>query len=163
MMWNSLFDIIASRMSKKINQIFCNNDFKQSTSQSLGRRHYFERFPSTDWWKIRFKTNTLVCAMTLQQFVVFQLSIFGKIIGWSVWHIYRKIRELYIPNCKQHYPANIYIFKVNNRKTSKRCLICSKLTIKTRDRRQWCRSGIFIITFEHISHLFLAFLLLTLK
>ena len=28
-------------------------------------------------------------------------------------------------------PANIYFFKVNNRKTRKRCEMCSKLTIKT--------------------------------
>ena len=27
--------------------------------------------------------------------------------------------------------ANIYLFKVNNRNTGKRCEICSKLTIKT--------------------------------
>ena len=32
-------------------------------------------------------------------------------------------------------PPNIYLFKVNNRNTSKRCEICSKLTIKTLERR----------------------------
>ena len=32
-------------------------------------------------------------------------------------------------------PANIYLFKVNNRNTRKRCKICSKLTIKTAERR----------------------------
>ena len=38
-------------------------------------------------------------------------------------------------------PANIYLFKVNNRSTRKRCEICSKLTIKTPERCQWrnCR------------------------
>ena len=35
----------------------------------------------------------------------------------------------------------------------KRCEICSKLTIKTPKRRQWCRFGVFIVSFEHISHL----------
>ena len=30
-------------------------------------------------------------------------------------------------------PANIYLFKVNNRNTRKRCEICWKLTIKTPD------------------------------
>ena len=35
-----------------------------------------------------------------------------------------------------NYPANIYLFKVNNRSTRKRSEICSKLTIKTLDRRQ---------------------------
>ena len=28
------------------------------------------------------------------------------------------------------FPANVYLFKVNNRNTRKRCGICSKLTIK---------------------------------
>ena len=32
-------------------------------------------------------------------------------------------------------PANIQLFKVNNRNTRKRCEICSKLTIKTPERR----------------------------
>ena len=34
------------------------------------------------------------------------------------------------------YQANIYLLKVNNRNTKKRCEICSKLTIKTPERRQ---------------------------
>ena len=34
------------------------------------------------------------------------------------------------------YPANFYLFKVNNRNTPKRCEICSKLTIKTPERRR---------------------------
>ena len=48
-------------------------------------------------------------------------------------------------------PANTYLFKVNNKNTRKRCKICSKLIIKTQERRQWHRSGVFIVTFEHIS------------
>ena len=55
----------------------------------------------------------------------------------------------------RNYPANIYLFKVNNRNNRKRCEICSKLTIKT--------PGVFIVNFKHISHLFLLFLLLTLN
>ena len=39
----------------------------------------------------------------------------------------------------------------------------SKLTIKTPERSQCRRSGVFIVTFEHISHLFLVFLLLILN
>ena len=34
-----------------------------------------------------------------------------------------------------HYPAGIYLLKVNNRNTRTRCEICSKLTIKTPERR----------------------------
>ena len=43
-------------------------------------------------------------------------------------------------------PANIYMFKVNNR-----------------NNRERCRCGSFIVNFEHISHLLLVLLLLTLN
>ena len=54
-------------------------------------------------------------------------------------------------------PAVNYMFQVNDRNSRARCAICSKLTIKTP------RSGVFIVNFEHISHIFLVFLLLTLS
>ena len=38
-----------------------------------------------------------------------------------------------------------------------------KVNKKTQERRQWHRSGVFIINFDHISHLVLVFLLLTLN
>ena len=41
--------------------------------------------------------------------------------------------------------------------------MCSKLTIKTPKRRHRRCSVVFIIDFEHISRLFLMFLLLTLN
>ena len=44
-----------------------------------------------------------------------------------------------------------------------RCEICSKLIIKTPERRQCRRSDVFIVNFENISHLLLVFLLLTLS
>ena len=50
---------------------------------------------------------------------------------------------------------------VGNRDTRKRCGICSKLTMKTQERCHWGRFRAFIVNFEHISHLFLFFLLLT--
>ena len=34
-------------------------------------------------------------------------------------------------------PVSIYLFKVSNRNTRKRCEICSKLTIKTPERGHW--------------------------
>ena len=60
-------------------------------------------------------------------------------------------------------PAGIYLIKVNNRNTRTRCEICSKLIIKTPERRHWRRSGVFIVNFVHISHLVLVFVLLTLS
>ena len=56
-----------------------------------------------------------------------------------------------------------YMLKINNRNTRTTCEICSKLTIETPERRHWRRSGVFIVNFEHISHLVLRFLLLTLS
>ena len=44
------------------------------------------------------------------------------------------------------------------------CEICSKLTTKeTQEWRQWRRSGVFIVNFEHISHIVLVFSLLALN
>ena len=60
-------------------------------------------------------------------------------------------------------PANICLFKGNNRNTRKRCEICSKLTIKTSEQHHTCCSAVFIVNFEHIAHLFLVSLLLTLN
>ena len=51
----------------------------------------------------------------------------------------RKIKEAY-PEITRQFPfyispAGNYMFKVNNRNTRTRCEICSKLTIKTPERR----------------------------
>ena len=35
------------------------------------------------------------------------------------------------------------------------CEICSKLTIKLQERRQWHLSGVFVVNFEHILHIIL--------
>ena len=51
--------------------------------------------------------------------------------------------------------------KVNNRNTRAGGVICLKLTIKTPEQHHLCRSGVFIVNFEHISHLVLVILLLT--
>ena len=40
------------------------------------------------------------------------------------------------------------------RNTRYRCEVCSKLTRKTPEQRQWRHSGVFIVNFENISHFF---------
>ena len=64
-------------------------------------------------------------------------------------------------------PVDIYFFKVNNWNARTKCKIWSKLTIKATERLQWrqhwCRSGFFVLSFEHILHLALVFLMLTLN
>ena len=59
--------------------------------------------------------------------------------------------------------ADIYLLKDNNINTITKYEICSKLTIKTPERHQWRRSGVFIVNFQNISHHVLVFLLLTLS
>ena len=59
--------------------------------------------------------------------------------------------------------AGNYMLKVNNRSTRERCEIYSKLAIKIPERRHWRHSSVLIVNFEHISHLPLVFLLLTLR
>ena len=80
-----------------------------------------------------------------------------------VFHFTKLQMEIYLHTFLEHIQLtyfvplvsfyNIYFFKVNNINTRKRCEICSKLTMKTPERRN----------FEHISHLSLVFLLLTLN
>ena len=53
------------------------------------------------------------------------------------------------------FPAGNHMFKVNNICT-RRSEICSKLTIKTPERRHW-RHSVFIVNFEHISASFWCF------
>ena len=73
------------------------------------------------------------------------------------------LRILMVREAFTKIPVGIYLLNVNNRNTGTRCEICSKLTIKTPERRQWRRSGAFIVNYEQISHLALVFLLLTLN
>ena len=49
------------------------------------------------------------------------------------------------------HPAGIYLLKLNNRDTRTRCETCLKLTTNTPERRQWRRSGVFIVNFEHVN------------
>ena len=51
---------------------------------------------------------------------------------------------------RRRFPANISMFKVSNRNATKRYEICSKLTIKNLEQRQWRCFSICIVNFEHI-------------
>ena len=51
--------------------------------------------------------------------------------------------------------ASIYLLNVNNRNTRTMCEKRLKLIIKTLERRHRRRSGVFIVNFEHSSHLVL--------
>ena len=82
-----------------------------------------------------------------------------KVILLTPWYVNGKKCFFF----QEMFPAGIYLLKVNNRNTRTRCEICLKLTIKTSERCHYCRSGVFIVNLEHISHRILVFLLLTLN
>ena len=61
------------------------------------------------------------------------------------------------------YSAGICKLIVNNNNSRTRPEVSSNLTVKTPEQGQWCCSGVFTVNFEHISHLVLVSLLLTLN
>ena len=63
----------------------------------------------------------------------------------------------------KRYPSKHLPVQSQHRNTRKRCKISSKLTIKIPERGHWRHTVVFIVNFEHISHLFLQFLLLILR
>ena len=78
-------------------------------------------------------------------------SCLSEILMWNFKIRYHTISIIFgISHSIQGIPADIYLLNVNKRNTRTRCEICSKLTLKTPGR-------------EHISHLVLVFLLLTLN
>ena len=56
------------------------------------------------------------------------------------------------------YPQQTFTCPKSTIETLKKDGIYPKLTIKILELRQLLRSGIFIVNFEHVSHLFLVFL-----
>ena len=80
------------------------------------------------------------------------ISLIGK-------HKQRLRRSLTFNNFNT-FQVGINMFKVKNKNTGTRCEICSKLTIKTPERRQF---AISIFNSEHVLHLVLVLLKLTLN
>ena len=64
-------------------------------------------------------------------------------------------------HCAIIHPTGNYM--LTNRNTRTKFEICSKLTIKSPERRHLHRSGVFIVNFEHIPYLVLVFLLFILN
>ena len=110
--------------------------------------------PLYSHWKHSVCIGYKMVTLTRNRLIQFQAPC--NIFGWkfSFGTVFR-----YTINQKRHsifrlsfnIPAGIHLLKVYNRSTRTRCEICSKLT------------GVFTVNFEHISHLVLVLLLLTLN
>ena len=88
-------------------------------------------------------------------FTVFDKENLSILYLWSmnrVWYSSLLVHKYVFWQPRDVIPANIYMFKVNDRNARKRFEICSRLTIKTEKRRQWHRSSVFVVNFEHISY-----------
>ena len=62
-----------------------------------------------------------------------------------------------------HNSTNIYLFKVSNRNTRKKCKVFSKLAVNHQNNVIEVVLVFFIVNFEHNSDLFLTFLLFSLN
>ena len=94
----------------------------------LAKKHYLEK---NDYQALCTQLATLI-----QEAIHFRLELQNKgnaqnvafLLGNSQFNLL-----LWNSGCR----AGIFLLKVNNRNTRKRCEICSKLTIKIPERRQW--------------------------
>ena len=81
--------------------------------------------------------------------------LFHEILGKKTLSVY--------PSLKCMYPANIYLFKVNNRSTRKSCEICSKLTTETPEPRRDVFLVFLLLNLNMFQTFFPLFLFLTLN
>ena len=76
------------------------------------------------------KMTEILRTSVFRDFCNLKTSKFSITINQNINYViesYRILRMLMLKDI----PANIYLFKGNNRITRKRCQICSKLTLKT--------------------------------
>ena len=88
------------------------------------------------------------------------LNIYKFPIWVSIFQAFPGKKSIVVLSCNQDIiSANIYLLKVSNKNSRKRCDICSNLTLKRSDRLQWSRCDVFINDFKHMWHLFLVLVL----
>ena len=128
------------------------------------KRKYAEMKCMKFYLKLRIQNsilNKIICRNEVHE-ILFKIEFWILIGSWVLirWYV---LLGSWVPFFRyaNYFPANIFLFKVNNRNTRKKCETCSKLTIKTPELDHW-RRCVFIVNFGYISHLFLIFLLLTL-
>ena len=105
-------------------------------------------------------TSVLFTKCFLDMLLIFRFDIYLRLFLIIVKQ--KNVRlKIYLLLFTMPYPENKYLLEIKNTNTRKRCKICSELIIKTPKWRHWQRSGLLVVKFEHTSHLFLLFLLLT--
>ena len=95
---------------------------------------------------------TISCYSIMLSYLIYPIKLVAKWQKFVTQHLlpWRSLRWW----LSGHHSVGNCMFKVNNRNTRTRHI---------NNRRQWRRSGVFIVNFEHTSHHVLVFLLLTLS
>ena len=84
------------------------------------------------------------------------MELFTKIVNvFQVLTLFSKSSTKDVWQGSQSTQPAFTCLKLTVETLQRECEICSMLTIKTPERRHWRRSGVFIVNFEHISHLVL--------
>ena len=122
-----------------------------------GTKHLFKIWKLHHWFFFRHSAVFyLECDCGQTEFtppgILSLVKITNPILGPSFTHSVDL--EKYV------FSAGIYLYKFKNRITRTMYEICTKWTIKTPERSQWRRSGVFIVDFEQILHIVLVFPLL---
>ena len=83
-----------------------------------------------------FPQKSLICQLEYQtlkmlKYFLFEFVDFHNNSNKKIESVFLLTKKRYFRKKAPSYPANIHLFKVNNSNTTKRCEICSKLTIKT--------------------------------
>ena len=111
-----------------------------------------------DTFKSKGESNNWLQQFCKKHHVLMNLSPLADISYWERSALSHLIRVL-LNILSQHHlinagpkvvpmnPANNYMFKVNNKNTRSRCEICSKLTIKTPERRHENDVNGFVLVF----------------
>ena len=126
-------------------------DFRLFDKCVIYKTHNCQRYwlTQTYLWKVSYYRHwDNIKTWTITGLEGFGNFVWNKFSNFQVLQCLRKCQE----DLWEVFPDRIYLLKVSNRNSRKRCEICSKLTIKTPGQHHW-----------HISHLFLVFLLLTLN
>ena len=88
-------------------------------------------------------------------------SVYAQFFFWEAIYLILTLFPVIVSFIFKSIPSQHYLFKVNNWSTRKTC--GRQLTTKIPEWHQLSCFGILNVTFEHILHFFLAFLLLSFK
>ena len=113
----------------------------------------------------KFSTKFQDVWLGIMAFLFLPFNYFCNKLIFDIWQATKYVSGWYPAAWQSYFPVGIYLLKVNNNNTRTRCEICSKLTIKTAERRLasfWCLyyqlwtyftpcSSVSVVNFEYVN------------